>query len=105
MYVTEQLHHLMVKVIGEAEEREVVKNYRPSLNNQYLLVVNAVKPLNQCSVPEYSIGVVVAKDKVNMPVKNTRSQYGIPLLNIAEAEVSQVINMVVRLYYRVPVVN
>ena len=103
MYVTEQLHHLMVKVIGEAEEREVVHNDRPTLNDNDFLEVNAVEPLNQRSVPEYSLRVVVTEDKVDMAVQPSRLQTPVPFLNIAEAEISEVIYMVVRLDYRVPI--
>ena len=103
MYVTEQLHHLMDKVIGEAEEREVVHNDRPTLNDDDFLEVNAVKPLKQRPLPENSLRVVVAEDKVDVPVQSSRLQAPVPLLNIAEAEISEVIYMVVRFNHGIPV--
>jgi hypothetical protein len=104
MYVTEQLHHLMVKVIGEAEEREVVHNNRPALNDDDFLEVNAVKPFKHRALPEYSLRVMVTEDKVDMAVQSSRFQTPVPFLNIAEAEISEVIYMVVGLNNRVPVI-
>ena len=103
MYVAEQLHHLMVKVIGEAEEREVVHNDRPTLNDDDFLEVNAVKPLKQRPLPENPLRVMVTEDKVDMAVKSSWLQTPVPFLNITEAEISEVVYMVVRLDYRVPV--
>ena len=104
MYVTEQLHHLMVKVIGKAEKGEMIENDRPTLDDEDFLVVNAVEPLNEGPVPEYSLRVMVTEDKVNMTVKPSRFQTPVPCLNIAETEVPKVIYMVIGLDNRVPVI-
>lgn len=103
MYVAEQLHHLMVKVVGETEEREVVHNDRPALNDDDFLEINAVKPFKHRTLPEYSIRVMVAEDKVDMAVKSSGLQTPVPFLNIAEAEISEVIYMVVRLDHGIPI--
>ena len=104
MYVTEQLNHLMVKVIGKAEKGEMVENDCPTLNDEDFLVVNAVEPLNEGPAPEYSLRVMVTEDKVNMTVKPSRFQTPVPFLNIAETEVPKVIYMVIGLDNRVPVI-
>jgi hypothetical protein len=46
---------------------------------------------------------MVTEDKVDMAVQSSRFQTPVPFLNIGEAEISEVIYMVVRLDYRVPV--
>lgn len=105
MYVTEQLNHLMVKVIGKAEKGEMIENDRPTLDDEDFLVVNAVEPLNEGPVPEYSLRVMVTENKVDMTVKSSRLQTPVPFLNIAETEVPKVIYMVIGLDNRVPVIH
>ena len=95
----------MVSVIGKTEEGKMIKDYRPTFNDESFLVVNAVKSLNKCPLPENSIRVMISEDKVNMSVKSSRLKTPIPLLNISEAEVSKVVNVVIRLNDRVPVIH
>lgn len=95
----------MVQIVGEAEEREVVHDDRPAFNDKDFLVVNAVKSLNQSSVPENSLGVVVSENEVDMTVKPSRFQAPVPLLNVAETEISEMIHMVFRLNNGIPVVD
>jgi hypothetical protein len=95
----------MVQVVGKTEEWEVVKNYRPTLNDENFLVVNAVKPFNKCPVPENSLRVVVSEDEVDMSVKSSGLKAPIPLLNITEAEIPEMVNMVIRTDNGIPIVN
>lgn len=103
MDMTEKLDYLMVKVIGEAGEREVVKDYRPALNDKDFLKVNAVKPSKHRTVPEHSLRVVVAENEVDMTVKSPGFKTPVPLLNIAKAEVSEVVHMVIKPHYGIPI--
>ena len=81
----------------------MIKNGCPALNDENLLVINAVKPLNEGPVPENSLRVVVSEDEVDMSVKPSGFKTPIPLLNITEAEIPEMVNMVIRLNDRVPV--
>ena len=93
----------MVPVIGKTEKGKMIKDYRPTFNDESFLVVNAVKPLNKCPLPENSIRVMISENKVNVSIKPSGFKAPIPLLNVSEAEVSKVINVVIRLNDRVPV--
>ena len=107
MYMAEKLDYLMVYVVGEAEEWEMVENDCPPLYNEDFLEVNAVKPPVHRSLPEHPFRVVVAENEVDVTVQSVRIritlQTPVPLLNVAEAEVSKVIYMVIGPYDRVPV--
>lgn len=93
----------MVKVVGEAGEREVIQNDSPTLYDKDVLKLNAVKPLNHRTFPEQPLGVVIAENEVDVTVQSPGFQKPIPLLNIAETEVSEVVHMVIRLHNGVPV--
>lgn len=107
MYVPEKLNGLVVNVVGEAEEREMVKNDCPTLYDEDFLEVNTVKPPVHRSLPEYPIRVMVSEDEVDMTVQPVRVritlQAPVPFLNIAEAEISKMIHMVVRPHNGIPV--
>lgn len=99
MYVTEELDCLMVYVVGETEEREMVENDRPALNDKDMLEFNAVKPTKHSTLPEHPLRVVVSENEMDMPVKPLwvwiAFQAPVPFLNVTEAEVSKMIHMVI----------
>ena len=81
----------------------MVENDCPPFNDESFLVVNAVKPLNKRPLPENSIRVMISENKMNVSIKPSGLKTPIPLLNISEAKVPKVINVVIRLNDRVPV--
>lgn len=103
--MSQELYDLMVNVVGETSKREVVQVDSPTIDDKYLLKLNGIKTLNHRSGSEYPVRVVVAKDKVNMTVQSPRLQAPVPLLNASKTKVAEMIYMVIRSDYGVPVLH
>ena len=98
-------YYLIVNVVGEIQEGEVVEINRPSIDKKQLLVRNLAEPPDIHPIPIKSGRVVVAKDKVDMSVQYPGFEDMVPLLNITEAEIPKVVNVVIRPDNRVPIVD
>ena len=95
----------MVQVVRETGEWEVVQVHRPSVNYQHLLEINGVETFKHRPRSEYPIRVVVAENEMYMTVQYARGQHAVPLLDVTETEVAEMVHVVIRSNYGVPVVN
>ena len=83
----------------------MVEIYVPSIHLQHLLESYLIKPLKPDTIFQYPVDVVVAENQMDMTIENTVFKQWVECCNTPEAEVPEMVDVVILTNNRVPVID